>query len=93
MLVLNAGEIVTIHRSASSDTTYDPLDIAVALNFTTRAAAGSALPPPSSASAPTSAVSGNSRLESPFQTQQGLFMLCNEFALVPVSHVVWLMNL
>lgn len=58
--VFIAGEIVTVYRSASSTTTYDPLDIAVALNFTTRAAAGSAPPPPSSASAPTSAVSGDS---------------------------------
>ena len=53
----SAGSIVTVYRSSSSTATYDPLDIAVALNFTTRAAAGGS-PPPPSVSAPTGAVSG-----------------------------------
>ena len=57
----SAGSIVTVYRSSSSTATYDPLDIAVALNFTTRAAAGGS-PPPPSVSAPTAAVSGTQLL-------------------------------
>ncbi|DBA73400.1 TPA: hypothetical protein ACH3X1_011440 [Trebouxia sp. C0004] len=52
----SSGSIVTVYRSSSSTATYDPLDIAVALNFTTRVAAGGS-PPPPSVSAPTGAVS------------------------------------
>ncbi|KAL0045810.1 hypothetical protein WJX82_005374 [Trebouxia sp. C0006] len=55
----SSGSIVTVYRSSSSTATYDPLDIAVALNFTTRAAAGGS-PPPPSVSAPTAAVSVSS---------------------------------
>lgn len=57
----SAGSIVTVYRSSSSTATYDPLDIAVALNFTSRAAAGGS-PPPPSVSAPTGAVSGTQLL-------------------------------